>query len=425
MNDQTTNHKRRRVVLAAVLGLFLIAGLVYAVYWLTIARYVVSTDDAYVAGNVVQITPQVAGTATAIGADETQFVKAGQMLVQLDRADTQAALQKDEAQLARTVREIRNLFVRSSQLQAAIDAREVDVARARTDLERREKLAHSGAVSSEDVQHAREALRGAQAALDEVRQQLAGNQALIDGTTVATHPSVQNAAAQLRTAYLDYQRTVIPAPVSGIVAKRTVQLGQRVSPGAPLMAVVPLKQVWVDANFKEGQLRDIRPGQPARLVADANDFEYHGTVVGFAAGTGAAFALLPAQNATGNWIKVVQRLPVRIALDPKELAAHPLQIGLSLDVEVDVHQKSGAALPRAHEDPAPAYSTDVYANQERDVDALIAKIIAENDAGAARVAQKSSAGEKDATGKGTSKAARVAQNAPESNTGVSAPRLAH
>jgi membrane fusion protein (multidrug efflux system) len=384
--EANTNHKRRRVLIAGVLGLFALAGIAYGIYWLTIARYVVSTDDAYVAGNIVQITPQVAGMATAIGADETQLVSAGQMLVQLDRADTHAALEKDEAQLARTVREIRNLFVRSSQLRAAINARAVDVARARTDLERREKLAHSGAVSSEDVQHAREALRGAQAALDEARQQLAGNQALIDGTTVATHPSVQTAAAQLRTAYLDYQRTVIPAPVSGIVAKRSVQLGQRVSPGATLMAVVPLNEVWVDANFKEGQLRDIRPGQPVRLVADANDFEYHGTVVGFAAGTGAAFALLPAQNATGNWIKVVQRLPVRIALDPKELAAHPLQIGLSLDVEVDVHHKSSAALPRAHDDSVPAYSTDVYADQARDVDALIAKIIADNDASASRVA---------------------------------------
>jgi membrane fusion protein (multidrug efflux system) len=396
MNDATSqttstamkaNHTRRRVLIAGVLGIFALVGISYAIYWLAVARYYVSTDDAYVAGNVVQITPQVAGTVTAIGADDTQFVRTGQTLVQLDRADAQAALDKNEAQLARAVREIRNLFVRSSQLKAAIAAREVDVARARTDLARREKLAKSGAVSSEDVQHAREALRGAQAALEEVSQQLAGNQALIDGTTVATHPSVQNAAAQLRTAYLDYQRTVIPAPVSGIVAKRSVQVGQRVAPGVPLMAVVPLKEVWVDTNFKEGQLRDIRPGQPARLVADANDFEYHGTVIGFAAGTGAAFALLPAQNATGNWIKVVQRLPVRIALDPQELAAHPLQIGLSMDVEVDVHHKSNTPLHRAADDGAPAYNTAVFASQERDVDALIAKIIAENDpASATRVA---------------------------------------
>jgi membrane fusion protein (multidrug efflux system) len=382
----TTNGKRRKLLLAGVLAAFAIAGIAYGIYWLTVARYVAFTDDAYVAGNVVPITPQVAGTATAIGADETQLVHAGQMLVQLDRADTHAALERSQAQLARAVRDIRNLFVRSSQLRAAIAAREVDVAGARTDLARRERLSKSGAVSSEEEQHAREALRGAQAALDEVRAQLAGNDALTDGTTVATHPTVQNAAAQLRTAYLDYQRTVIPAPVSGIVARRNVQLGQRVSPGTPLMAVVPLDQVWVDANFKEGQLHNIRPGQPARLVADSNDHEYHGTVVGLAAGTGAAFALLPAQNATGNWIKVVQRLPVRIALDPKELAAHPLQIGLSLDVEVDVHEKTATPSPHEHDRAAP-YSTSVYSNQERDVDALIAKIIAENDPTSARVAQ--------------------------------------
>jgi membrane fusion protein (multidrug efflux system) len=312
MNDETpaaastesssTPGRRRRVLLAGVIGAFVIGGLAYATYWLTVARYVVSTDDAYVAGNIVPVTPQVAGITTAIGADETQLVHAGEMLVQLDRADTHAALARHEAQLGRAVREIRNLFVRSSQLHAAIAAREVEVARSRADLGRREKLAKSGAVSSEDIQHARETLRGAQAALAEVRAQLAGNEALIEGTTVATHPSVRDAAAQLRTAYLDYERTVIPAPVSGIVAKRSVQLGQRVSPGSPLMAVVPLSQVWVDANFKEGQLHEIRAGQPVTVVADANELEYHGTVVGLGAGTGAAFALLPPQNASGNWI---------------------------------------------------------------------------------------------------------------------------
>jgi membrane fusion protein (multidrug efflux system) len=397
MNDSTpvapstetsaTAGRRRRVLLAAILGIFAIGGIAYGTYWFAVARYVVSTEDAYVAGNIVPVTPQVAGIATAIGADETQLVHAGQMLVELDRADTHATLARHEAQLAGAVREIRNLFVRSAQLRAAIKAREVEVARSRSDLARREKLAKSGAVSSEDIQHAREALRAAQAGLDEVRAQLAGNEVLIDGTTVANHPRVRNAAAQLRTAYLDYERTIIPAPVSGIVAKRNVQLGQRVSPGAPLMAVVPLSEVWVDANFKEGQLHDIRAGQPVTLVADANDFEYHGTVVGLGAGTGAAFSLLPPQNATGNWIKIVQRLPVRIALDPKELAAHPLQIGLSIEVRVDVHDKGNAAPQRVHQS-APAYRTNVFENQERDVDALIARIIAENDSDAAgRLAQ--------------------------------------
>jgi membrane fusion protein (multidrug efflux system) len=371
-----TNPHRKRLLLLAVVGTFAIAGIAYLAYWLTVARYVEATGDAYVSGNMVQITPQVAGTTIAIAADDTQFVRAGQLLVQLDRASPRAALLRDEATLGQTVREIRNLFAQTSQLRAAVLARQVDLSKAEADLKRRERLASSGAVSNEDVQHARDAARGAHAALEETQQQLAGDLALTEGTTVASNPRVENAKARLRATYLDYERTVIPAPVSGFVAKRTVQLGERVSPGTVLMAVVPLNEVWVDANFKEGQLKSIRPGQPVRLTADANDFEYHGTVVGFAAGTGAAFAVLPAQNATGNWIKVVQRLPVRIALDPHELAAHPLQIGLSMQVKVDIHnQRTG---DRLRTDSHVDYRTAVFAEQERDVDALISKIIAQN-----------------------------------------------
>jgi membrane fusion protein, multidrug efflux system len=371
-----SNPNRKKLLLLAVVGTFAIAGIAYLAYWLTVARYVEATEDAYVSGNMVQITPQVAGTTIAIAADDTQFVRAGQLLVQLDRASPRAALLRDEATLGQTVREIRNLFAQTSQLRAAVLARQVDLSKAEADLKRRERLASSGAVSNEDVQHARDAARGAHAALEETQQQLAGDLALTEGTTVASNPRVENAKARLRATYLDYERTVIPAPVSGFVAKRTVQLGERVSPGTVLMAVVPLNEVWVDANFKEGQLKSIRPGQPVRLTADANDFEYHGTVVGFAAGTGAAFAVLPAQNATGNWIKVVQRLPVRIALDPHELAAHPLQIGLSMQVKVDIHnQRTG---DRLRTDSHVDYRTAVFAEQERDVDALISKIIAQN-----------------------------------------------
>jgi membrane fusion protein, multidrug efflux system len=371
-----TNPNRKKLLLLAVVGTFAIAGIAYLAYWLTVARYVEATEDAYVSGNMVQITPQVAGTTIAIAADDTQFVRAGQLLVQLDRASPHAALLRDEATLGQTVREIRNLFTQTSQLRAAVVARQVELSKAEADLKRRERLASSGAVSNEDVQHARDAARGAHAALEETQQQLAGDLALTEGTTVASNPRVENAKARLRATYLDYERTVIPAPVSGFVAKRTVQLGERVSPGTVLMAVVPLNEVWVDANFKEGQLKSIRPGQPVRLTADANDFEYRGTVVGFAAGTGAAFAVLPAQNATGNWIKVVQRLPVRIALDPHELAAHPLQIGLSMQVKVDIHnQRTGE---RLRTDSHVDYRTAVFAEQERDVDALISKIIAQN-----------------------------------------------
>lgn len=372
---------RKRRLILSVLAAFMLAAVACLLYWLTVARYVVSTEDAYVAGNVVQITPQVAGTAIVIGADDTQFVRAGQLLVELDQATPRAALLAGETALAATVRHVRNLFAQASELRASVVAHEVDLSKAEADLARRERLARSGAISREDVQHARDAVRGARAALQGARAHLAGDAALTEGTTVASNPSVENAEARLRATYLDYERTVIPSPVAGIVAKRTVQLGERVSPGSVLMAVVPLEEVWVEANFKEGQLKSIRAGQPVRLTADANDFEYHGTVAGFAAGTGAAFAVLPAQNATGNWIKVVQRLPVRIALDPRELAAHPLQIGLSMQVWVDVHRRGTAALGRTDDfqnAPHAAYSTSVFAGEQRDIDALIAKIVAEN-----------------------------------------------
>ena len=375
---------RKRRLIFAVLAAFAIAGIAYLAYWLTVARYVESTDDAYVAGNMVQITPQVAGTVVAIGADDTTLVGAGQMLVRLDQATPHAALLRDEAALAQAVREVRNLFAQTSELRASVTARTVERAKADADLARRERLAESGAISTEDLQHARDAVQDARAAVEQAQERLAGDLALTDGTTVASNPRVQSAEARLRVTYLDYERTLIPAPVAGIVAKRLVQLGERVSPGSVLMAVVPLDQVWVDANFKEGQLSSIRPGQPVRLAADANDFEYHGTVVGFAAGTGAAFAVLPAQNATGNWIKVVQRLPVRIALDPRELASHPLQIGLSMKVSVDIRRAGATAPSRAGDTPHalhPIYSTAVFAGEERHIDELIGKIVAANDGG--------------------------------------------
>ncbi len=375
------SNPRRWILLSAFGGAFLLMGAVYTFYWADVLRYRQSTDDAYVNGNVVQITPQIAGTVISIGADDTQFVKAGQPLVKLDPADAKVALDQSEAQLARTVREVRNLFATSAQLRAAVQMRQSDLATAQKDLERRERLGNSGAISNEELQHARDTLRTAQAALLAAEQQLAGNQARIDGTTLENHPDVRNASAAVRNAYLAYSRTVIPAPVSGFVARRAVQLGQRVSPGAPLMSVVPLDQVWVDANFKEPQLANMRTGQPVSLTADlyGGTFRYHGKVVGFGAGTGSAFSLLPAQNATGNWIKIVQRVPVRIALDPQEMAQHPLQIGLSMKVEVSVRDSSGARLPQVAQN-APAYSTDVFHSVDEAAEARVQQIIAANDA---------------------------------------------
>ena len=372
---------RRKVGLAVIGGVVVMVGAAYGAYWAMVARYYQSTDDAYVNGNVVQITPQISGTVISIGADDTQFVKAGQPLVRLDQADAKVALDQAEAQLAKTVREVRNLFATTDQLQAAVDVRRTDLATAQKDLARREQLGKSGAVSGEELQHARDAVQAAQGSLMAAQQQLVANRARIDHTTLEDHPEVRNAAAVVRNAYLNYARTDLPAPVSGFVARRNVQLGQRVGPGAPLMAVVPLDQVWVDANFKEPQMAAMRLGQPVTLTADlyGSSVRYHGKVAGFGAGTGSAFSLLPAQNATGNWIKIVQRVPVRVALDPRELAAHPLQIGLTMKAEVDVHNgQGGERLPQLAGN-AVAYSTDVFHSTDQVADARVQAIIAAND----------------------------------------------
>jgi len=386
-SSTTVNRRRRWRLLSAVGGTVLGLALVYGFYWGHVLRWHQSTDDAYVSGNVVEITPQISGTVVGIGADDTQFVKAGQPLVRLDRSDARVALDQSEAQLARTVREVRNQFATSAQLEAAVEVKQTALTAAQSDLTRREQLGASGAVSGEELQHARDAVRAAQADLAAAKQQLAANRARVDGTTLADHPEVRDAAAAVRNAYLTWARTELPAPVSGFVARRSVQLGQRVSPGTALMAVVPLDQVWVDANFKEPQLAAMRVGQPVTLSADlyGSRVVFHGHVAGFGAGTGAAFSLLPAQNATGNWVKIVQRVPVRVALDPAELAAHPLQIGLSMRADVDVHDKSGARLPQIASTATP-WATEVFGSTDALADARVAAIISANGAAPARAA---------------------------------------
>jgi membrane fusion protein (multidrug efflux system) len=390
---------RRRTLVAAVLALFALAGIAYGIYWALVARYLQSTDDAYVSGNIVQITPQIAGTVIGIRVDDTQFVQAGQTLVELDPADAKVALDRTEAELARTVREVRNLFATTAQLRAAVDGHQTDLARAEEDFTRRQRLGASGAVSGEELQHARDSVRSAQAALAAAQQQLEANRARTDRTTVEDHPDVKAGAARVRDAYLTYARTTLPAPVAGFVAKRSVQLGQRVNPGTPLMAVIPLDAVWVDANFKEAQLAAMRIGQPVSLAADlyGGKIEYHGRIAGFGAGTGSAFAVLPAQNATGNWIKIVQRVPVRIALDPNELAVHPLQIGLSMQVEVDTHDRSGQRLPQVATPPQD-YTTSVFRTLEDKANERVRSIIAANATSGTSLAQTRSPAESDHVG---------------------------
>jgi membrane fusion protein (multidrug efflux system) len=322
----------------------------------------------------------VAGTVIAVAADDTDRVQEGQALVRLDSADARIALEEAEASLGRTVRQVRTLFASTGQSDATVAQRKSDLERARADLARREQLAAIGGVSKEEVQHAREAVEAANAAVRAAEEQHTANRALVDRTTLEDHPDVLAAAAKVHEAYLSNARTRILAPVAGVVARRSVQVGQRVAAGTPLMAIVPLDTVWVDANFKEGQLRHLRPGQSATVETDlyGRHVEYHGRIQGFGAGTGAAFALLPAQNATGNWIKVVQRVPVRIALDPQEIRDHPLQVGLSMKVEVDTHSREGERLPTAPTATVTKQETAVFDALGTAADARVAQIIARN-----------------------------------------------
>ncbi|MFB4367422.1 MULTISPECIES: efflux RND transporter periplasmic adaptor subunit [unclassified Pseudomonas] len=370
--------KRKRLLLG--LGLIVVLGsaAVFAYHELY-GRFYEETDDAYVGGNLVQITPQITGTVTRIAVDDGDYVEAGQPLVWLDPADTQVAQQSAEANLARTVRQVRGLFSNVDSYKAQVAARKIDVQRAKADYQRRAALAGKGAISREELAHAQDTLNSAQSALTSAEQQLDTNKALVDDTVIASHPDVKSAAAQLRQAFLNNARSTLVAPVSGYVARRSVQVGARVQPGTALMAVVPLHEVWIDANFKETQLREMRIGQPVTVEADlyGDDVTYQGHVESLGVGTGSAFSLLPAQNASGNWIKIVQRLPVRIRLDDEALDKHPLRIGLSTTVTVDLHDQDGAQLTTQTPKQA-RFSTAVYDAPMGQADALIERIIHDN-----------------------------------------------
>jgi membrane fusion protein (multidrug efflux system) len=363
------------VVVLAIIG--------WALWYFLDGRWYEGTDDAYVNGNVVQITPQVPGTVVSIGADDGDLVHAGDVLVQLDPSDADVALVEAKANLANTVRKVRGLYSSVNGAQADVAARKTAVDKARADYNRRVALAKSGAISAEELAHASDALTSAESGLIASQQTYQTSKVLVDDTVVASHPDVQVASARLRAAFLDDARATLLAPVDGYVAKRSVQVGQRVQPGAALMAVVPLHGVWVDANFKETQLTKMRLGQPVEIESDVygSKMKYKGKVQSLGVGTGSAFSLLPAQNATGNWIKIVQRIPVRIVFDdPTQLDKHPLRLGMSLTVDVSLHDQSGQTL--AQQSPTqPAFSTDVYKQQLAKADAAITQIIHANMAG--------------------------------------------
>jgi membrane fusion protein (multidrug efflux system) len=374
-----SNGRRRRALLFVLL-LVAVSLAAWLAWYLLHARWHQSTDDAYVQGNVISVVPQTTGTVTGIDVEEGDRVEAGQVLVRLDPDDAQVAYDQAVADLAATVRQVRGLFSNVDAGQAELRARQVAVEQARADVKRREGLVASGAISHEELAHARDVLAAAEAALGTAQGNLQRNRALVDATTVHGQPQVQAAASRLRKAYLDLQRTAIVAPVSGHVARRQVQLGQRVQPGSTLMTVVPLEQVWVEANFKETQLADMRIGQPVEVRADlyGGGVRYTGRVASLGLGTGSAFSLLPPQNASGNWIKIVQRVPVRIELEPAQLAEHPLRLGLSMHVDVDVHDRSGPVLAQPRQADDPRFATTVYRRQLDDANALIEAIIEQN-----------------------------------------------
>ena len=371
--------QRRQSWLVGVTVALLIVAVLTAAWWWLYASHYQNTDDAYVAGDLISVMSQVNGTVVAIDADETDQVHAGQELVRLDATDAGIALQDAEQQLARTVRQTRTVFANRDQLAAVAAQRRADLHRALADFNRRKDVAATGAVSAEELGHARDALNAARDALIAAQKNLAASAALVGHTGVADNPDVQAAATVVERAWLALQRTRVRAPVTGYVARRGVQLGERIAPGGPLMAIVPLERLRVEANFREVQLKHMRIGQPVTVIADlyGGQVKYHGTVAGLGLGTGAAFALLPAQNATGNWIKVVQRVPVRIALEARELAAHPLRIGLSTNASVDIRDDSGPQLAPAPRQE-PVLTTSAYDIDRGEITARIAQIIGEN-----------------------------------------------
>jgi len=343
---ETPTSGNRRKILLLIAVVFIALGLLWTLYWVLVLSKRERTDDAYVNGNKVVVSAQVPGTVIAVLADDTQLVKAGQVLVRLDPIDAQTGLSRTASALAQTVRQVRQEKSTANEYDSMIVTRQLELARAAADLAKREPLLAAHAIAPEEVRHAHESVELAQAALTQAKRQATSAHALVDGTDVQDNPAVMQAKAAYRDAWIAAQRNAVIAPVTGYVAERSVQLGQHIQAGQALMTVIPLNSLWVDANFKEVQLRHLRIGQPAEVRSDlyGGSYIFHGHVEGMSAGTGAAFALLPAQNASGNWIKVVQRVPVRIQIDDKDLEKSPLRVGLSATVTVDTTSRSGPVL---------------------------------------------------------------------------------
>ncbi|EEP94626.1 Multidrug resistance protein A [Yersinia aldovae ATCC 35236] len=371
--------KQRKRVLLLLTVIFIIIGVAYLIYWFLVLRHHQETDNAYVSGNQVQIMSQVPGSVVSVNFENTDLVKSGDVLLALDPTDAEQAYEQARTALANTVRQTHQLMINSKQYQANIALKKTELSKAQNDLKRRVVLGSVDAIGREELQHARDAVDAAQASLDVAIAQYNANQALVLNTPLEKQPAVEQAAAKLRDAWLALQRTKVVSPITGFVSRRSVQVGAEIANGAPLMAVIPANEMWVDANFKETQLANMRIGQSATVIADfyGDDVVYQGKVVGLDMGTGSAFSLLPAQNATGNWIKVVQRLPVRIALDAKQLAEHPLRIGLSTTVRVDTANTDGQVLAQ-NVRKKPAFVTNALSLDLAPVNQIISDIVHAN-----------------------------------------------
>ena len=385
-HEHLSRSQKRRKALVILGMVLLVAGVGVLAWYLLFAEWNESTDDAYVQGDIAQISSLVPGTLVSVQVRDGDKVVAGDRLAQLDPADTELALAEAKAGLANAVRQSHGLYNQATSASSELTARRQAYQIARNDYERRQALAKTGAVSAEELDHARQAYDAAQSAYTVAQEHYSASNVLVQGTRVSTQPAVEMAAAKVRVAYLNAQRNAILSPLTGYVAKRSAQVGQRVQPGQALMAVVPLQDVWVDANFKETQLHKLRIGQTATIVSDVygSKVTYKARVVSLGVGTGSVFSLLPAQNATGNWIKIVQRIPVRVNIeDAAQLQKYPLRLGMSVTVDVDIHDQNGPML--AQKPPVqPAQQTDVYQKQLQQADALIAQIIRDNQPGAGK-----------------------------------------
>ncbi|MDA3919761.1 MAG: HlyD family efflux transporter periplasmic adaptor subunit [Salinisphaera sp.] len=381
--DRGRSKPRRKWYLLGLALVFVVIGVVYAIYYFTVAQFYASTDDSYVGGNRILLTPQINGTVTQIAADNTDLVHAGETVITLNDTDALIGLAHAKAALAETVRSVNQLFAQANKQKAIIEQQQSAYAQSKRDYERNAKLVRAHGVTQRAFEQSRATYRQDRAALQAARDRLTELQAQTAGTTLQEHPRVKQAEAELRLAYLNLQRTRIPAPVTGYVAQREVQLGQRVDPSKPMLSIVPSSQVWIDANFKETQLAAMRIGQPATVTSDfyGSDVVFHGHVAGISAGTGSAFELLPPQNATGNWIKIVRRVPVRIALNADDVHKHPLRIGLSTETTVNLHDSSGPVLAQKSQ-PTPRYRTKVYHRRLHGADQLIKHIVDANDGNA-------------------------------------------